>query len=54
MKGSQVLRQAWILVWFLYNFGKEPGPWSKKLYERLRAIQLGEYEDVHNWNTIVE
>ena len=37
-----------------YNFGKEPGPWSKKLYERLRAIQLGEYEDVHNWNTIVE
>ncbi|MBO4581123.1 MAG: branched-chain amino acid aminotransferase [Bacteroidales bacterium] len=37
-----------------YQFGKEPGPWSKKLYERLRAIQLGEYEDVHHWNTIVE
>ena len=37
-----------------YNFGKEPGPISKKLYERLRAIQLGEYEDVHNWNTVVE
>ena len=37
-----------------YNFGKEPGPWSTKLYERLRAIQLGEYEDVHNWNTIMD
>lgn len=37
-----------------YNFGKEPGPWCKKLYERLRAIQLGEYEDVHNWNTILD
>ena len=37
-----------------YEFGKQPGPWSTKLYERLRAIQLGEYEDVHNWNTIIE
>ncbi len=37
-----------------YNFGKEPGPWSKKLYERLRAIQLGEVEDVHNWNTVID
>ena len=37
-----------------YNFGKEPGPWSKKLYERLRGIQLGECEDVHNWNTVID
>ncbi len=37
-----------------YNFGEEPGPISKKLYERLRAIQLGEYEDTHNWNVIVD
>src|SRR5574344_2897195 len=37
-----------------YNFGKEPGPWSKKLYERLRSIQLGEHEDIHNWNTILD
>ena len=37
-----------------YKFGDEPGPISKKLYERLRAIQLGEVEDTHNWNTVVE
>ena len=37
-----------------YVFGKEPGPWSTKLYNALRAIQLGEAEDKHNWNTIVE
>lgn len=37
-----------------YKFGKEPGPWSKKLYEALRAIQLGEAEDVHGWNTVID
>lgn len=37
-----------------YTFGDEPGPISKKLYERLRAIQLGEVEDTHNWNTTVD
>ncbi|MBQ7279953.1 MAG: branched-chain amino acid aminotransferase [Bacteroidales bacterium] len=37
-----------------YVFGKEPGPICTKLYERLRAIQLGEYEDVHGWNTILD
>lgn len=37
-----------------YEFGKEPGPISKKLYERLRGIQLGECQDTHNWNTVVE
>ena len=37
-----------------YVFGKEPGPWSTKLYNDLRAIQLGEAEDVHGWNTVVE
>lgn len=37
-----------------YNFGKEPGPISTKLYETLRAIQLGEIEDKHNWNTIID
>lgn len=30
-----------------------PGPLSTKLYNTLRGIQLGEVEDVHNWNTIV-
>lgn len=37
-----------------YATDGKPGPWSTKLYERLRAIQLGEVEDIHGWNTIVE
>ncbi len=37
-----------------YNFGEEPGPWSTKLYNALRAIQLGEAEDIHNWNTVLD
>ncbi len=37
-----------------YNFGKEPGPISKKLYAALRAIQLGEADDVHNWNVYID
>jgi branched-chain amino acid aminotransferase len=37
-----------------YATNGEPGPWSTKLYERLLAIQLGEYEDTHGWNTIVD
>jgi len=37
-----------------YSTNGEPGPWSTKLYERLLAIQLGEVEDTHGWNTIVE
>jgi branched-chain amino acid aminotransferase len=37
-----------------YNFGSAPGPYSTKLYHALRAIQLGEAEDVHNWNTIMD
>ena len=31
-----------------------PGPVVTALYNRLRAIQLGEEVDVHNWNTIVD
>lgn len=31
-----------------------PGPITTSLYNKLRAIQLGEEEDIHNWNTIVE
>ena len=31
-----------------------PGPVTTALYNKLRAIQLGEEEDVHSWNTIVE
>ncbi len=32
----------------------EPGPWSTKLYNKLRGIQYGEEPDTHNWNTIIE
>lgn len=31
-----------------------PGPITTALYNKLRAIQLGEEEDIHSWNTIVE
>ncbi len=30
------------------------GPISTKLYNRLRAIQLGEEEDIFGWNLVVE
>ncbi len=32
----------------------QPGPVVTELYNRLRAIQLGEIEDVHGWNTVIE
>lgn len=38
----------------VYDFGKEAGPISKKLYELFRGIQLGTEPDTHNWNFIVE
>lgn len=31
-----------------------PGPVTTRLYNTLNAIRLGEIEDVHGWNTIVE
>lgn len=39
-----------------YVFSKDgkPGPVSKKLYEKLVAIQYGEEPDVHGWNTVLE
>ncbi len=39
-----------------YNFCKDgkPGEISKKLYNKLRAIQYGDEADVHGWVTIVE
>ncbi len=30
-----------------------PGPITTALYNKLRAIQLGEEEDIHGWNTIL-
>ena len=32
----------------------QPGPVTTALYNRLRAIQLGETDDIHGWNTIVD
>lgn len=32
----------------------QPGEITTKLYNKLRAIQLGEEPDIHNWNTIIE
>lgn len=32
----------------------QPGEITTKLYNKLRAIQLGEEEDIHGWNTIVK
>ena len=32
----------------------QPGPITTQLYNKLRAVQLGEEEDIHGWNTIVE
>lgn len=37
-----------------YDFGNEPGPWSKKLYDTLRGIQYGEIEDKHGWTMVLE
>ena len=36
-----------------YSFGDTPGPWSKKLYNKLRGIQYGTEPDVHGWTTVV-
>ncbi len=38
---------------YIIGNGSEPGPWCVKLYERLRAIQLGETSDIYGWNTIL-
>ena len=32
----------------------KPGPVCTKLYHKLRAIQLGEEEDIHGWNTVLD
>ena len=31
-----------------------PGPWPTKLYNHLRAIQLGDEPDTHNWVTVLD
>lgn len=36
-----------------YDFGEKPGPWSEKLYHKLRDIQYGIEEDKHGWTRVV-
>jgi branched-chain amino acid aminotransferase len=38
---------------YVIGDGVNPGPWTVKLYDRLRAIQLGEESDTHGWNTVL-
>ena len=53
---SPILRIDDIAEKKTYEFCKDgtPGPISKKLYDKLRAIQYGDEADVHGWVTIVE
>lgn len=53
---SPILRIDDIAENITYQFCKDgnPGAISKKLYDRLRAIQYGDEPDVHGWVTIVE
>ena len=37
-----------------FFYGKEPGPWSTKLYNKLRAIQYGDEADLFGWTTLVD
>jgi len=39
---------------FEYCKDGKAGPISTKLYHKLRGIQEGTEEDIHDWNTIVE
>jgi len=38
--------------WFTY--GKNPGKWSAKLYQKLQAIQYGDEPDTHGWVEVLE
>lgn len=39
---------------YVVSTNGEAGPITTALYNKLRGIQLGEEEDIHGWNTIVE
>lgn len=32
----------------------KPGPVTQRLYDTLNGIRLGEIEDTHNWNVILD
>lgn len=38
---------------YKYGDGKNAGPWSVKLYNRLTGIQMGEVEDKHGWVKVI-
>lgn len=38
---------------YIIGDGVTPGAWSTKLYEKLRAIQYGETDDIYGWNTVL-
>ena len=37
-----------------YLYGTEPGPWSVRLYEKLKAIQCGDEPDPYGWTEVIE
>lgn len=39
---------------YVYSKNGEAGPWSVKLYEKLRGIQYGEEPDTHRWCDIID
>lgn len=39
---------------YVYSKNGEAGPWSVKLYEKLRGIQYGEEPDTHGWCEIID
>lgn len=41
-------------VKYIVSKDGKPGPVVTALYNKLRGIQLGEEEDIHNWNTVLD
>lgn len=39
---------------YIVSHDGNPGPVVTKLYNTLRGIQLGEIDDIHGWNTIID
>lgn len=39
---------------FVISTNGQAGPITTELYNRLRAIQLGDAPDTHNWNTVID
>lgn len=39
---------------YIFSKDGEAGPMTTKLYNKLRAVQLGDEEDVHGWNCILD